>query len=154
MGEAPPNRTAAQRAWSRSILPGLDPRRARIAAGKRNAFEVTSFEDAQFKSTTAQEATIMINVSHETVADATKIFTNAVPATMLDHALYYASLGWHVFPVPPGTKRSYKSRDYFGTRWGATPDPDEIRRDFYKWPDANVGRPSLRRRVRFHCGRG
>jgi len=53
-------------------------------------------------------------------------------------ALEYAALGWEVFPVPPGTKQSYKSEKLSGTKWGKTTDPEEIGRDFRRWPDANV----------------
>jgi RecA-family ATPase len=56
------------------------------------------------------------------------------------HALFYASLGWHVFPAPLGEKKSHKAAKFSGGRnWGATRDPEEIRRDFEQWPDANVG---------------
>jgi hypothetical protein len=60
---------------------------------------------------------------------------------ILRHALYYAETnGWHVFPSPPGTKKSHKSAEYSdGRPWGTTRDLDEIRRDFEQWPDANVG---------------
>jgi putative DNA primase/helicase len=56
-------------------------------------------------------------------------------------ALEYAEKhGWHVFPVPPGTKKSHKSAEYSnGRNWGATTDPAEIRRDRAKWPNSNVG---------------
>ena len=55
-------------------------------------------------------------------------------------ALEYAERGWHVFPVPPGTKKSHKSAEYSnGRNWGATTDPAEIRRDRAKWPNSNVG---------------
>ncbi len=60
--------------------------------------------------------------------------------TIADAALEYAARGWHVFPVPPGARQSYKSAAHSdGRRWGATTDPDEIRRDFARWPNANVG---------------
>jgi hypothetical protein len=63
-----------------------------------------------------------------------------VDNTIRDHGLRYASGGWHVFPVPVGTKMSHKSAEYSNGRpWGATTDADEIRRDFKQWPDANVG---------------
>jgi hypothetical protein len=40
----------------------------------------------------------------------------------------------------PGEKKSHKAARFSGGRpWGATKDPDEIRRDFERWPDANVG---------------
>jgi P4 family phage/plasmid primase-like protien len=55
-------------------------------------------------------------------------------------ALEYAARGWHVFPVPPGTKKSHKSAEHSkGRKWGATIDPDEIRADWSQWPLANIG---------------
>ena len=45
-----------------------------------------------------------------------------------------------IFPVPPGTKRSYKSARYSGGRlWGMSGDPMEIERDFRRWPEADAG---------------
>lgn len=66
---------------------------------------------------------------------------NTTSSEILRHALYYAETnGWHVFPSPPGTKKSHKSAEYSdGRPWGATRDLDEIRRDFEQWPDTNVG---------------
>jgi Bifunctional DNA primase/polymerase, N-terminal/Family of unknown function (DUF5906) len=59
--------------------------------------------------------------------------------SIVDHALYYAQLGWPVFPGRIGKKESHKSAEYSGGRkWGQTTDAAEIRRDFKKWPDANV----------------
>lgn len=59
---------------------------------------------------------------------------------MLDHALDYAARDWHVFPVPPGTKRSHKSKEHSGGRnWGNTNAPAEILKDFTRWPQANIG---------------
>ncbi|MGB3490754.1 MAG: bifunctional DNA primase/polymerase [Xanthobacteraceae bacterium] len=62
---------------------------------------------------------------------------------MLAHALNYAeNWNWLVFPAPIGKKKSHKSEKYSGTPWGATRDLDEIRKDFTKWPDANIGIPT------------
>ena len=45
-----------------------------------------------------------------------------------------------MFPVPPGTKKSHKSGKHSnGQRWGATRDPKQIRKDWKRWPEANVG---------------
>lgn len=58
----------------------------------------------------------------------------------VEAAMEAAARGWHVFPVPQGTKKSHKSGKYSGGRpWGATTDPDEIRRDWAHWPEANLG---------------
>jgi hypothetical protein len=48
--------------------------------------------------------------------------------------------GCVIFPVPPGTKRFYKSARYSGgRRWGMSGDPMKIERDFQRWPEAGVG---------------
>jgi hypothetical protein len=59
----------------------------------------------------------------------------------LTEALGYAERrGWASFPVPPGTKRSYKSLRYSGgRRWGMSNNPMEIERDFQRWPEADAG---------------
>jgi hypothetical protein len=57
-------------------------------------------------------------------------------------ALAYAAHGWAVFPVPPGTKRSYKSAEHSdGRAWGMTRQAAEIRADFTRWPEAGIGIP-------------
>lgn len=58
----------------------------------------------------------------------------------LEAALRYCAWGWPNFPAPPGEKKSYKSAEHSGGRnWGATTDAEEIRRDFMRWPNANIG---------------
>jgi putative DNA primase/helicase len=62
---------------------------------------------------------------------------------LLRFALRYAERGLLIFPVPPGTKKSYKSADHSdGRAWGMTSDADEICRDFTRWPHANIGLPT------------
>jgi putative DNA primase/helicase len=57
-------------------------------------------------------------------------------------ALEYA-VHWTVFPSKPDKRGSYKSAARSGDRaWGATSDPDEICRDFVRWPDAGIGIPT------------
>ena len=66
---------------------------------------------------------------------------NAQPfPTIAKAAQEYAARGWHVFPAPQGSKKSYKSAEHSGGRkWGASIDPNEIAQDWQRWPDANVG---------------
>jgi putative DNA primase/helicase len=59
---------------------------------------------------------------------------------MQKDSAYYVTLGWRVFPAPCGTKRSHKSAEHSkGAKWGATTDVDQIKQDWAKWPNANVG---------------
>lgn len=61
-------------------------------------------------------------------------------SAMLDWALYYARLGWAVFPLVPGTKSPFK--DSHGSS-EATTDPERIRAWWAQHPDANIAtRPS------------
>jgi hypothetical protein len=61
----------------------------------------------------------------------------------LDAGLAYATeRRWLVFPAPVGKKRSHKSKKRSGTNWGATRDPDQIRKDWKRWPNANIGIPT------------
>jgi Bifunctional DNA primase/polymerase, N-terminal/Primase C terminal 2 (PriCT-2)/Family of unknown function (DUF5906) len=58
---------------------------------------------------------------------------------ILDAAIACALRGWEIFPAPPGKKKSYKSAEYSGGRpWGKTKDLEEIKRDWARWPDANI----------------
>src|ERR1019366_10363956 len=65
-------------------------------------------------------------------------------STILETALAYASGGIEVFPAPPGTKRSYKSKatSLEGKNWGATKNPEIIRSYWAEHPDATLGIPT------------
>jgi hypothetical protein len=55
---------------------------------------------------------------------------------------YAAQMGWTVFPVEPGTKKSRKAKRFCGgVNWGATRDPKQITKDFIKWRGDNIGIP-------------
>ena len=60
----------------------------------------------------------------------------------IESALAYAAMGWQVFPAPPDSKKSYKSEQRSGAKWGMTGDPVEIRADFTRWPNARIGIPT------------
>jgi|tagenome__1003787_1003787.scaffolds.fasta_scaffold20986081_6 hypothetical protein len=65
--------------------------------------------------------------------------TKKTQGAMLEAALYYASKGLEVFPAPPGTKKSHKKAQFSNDReWGKTTDTAEIKRDWSRWPEANV----------------
>ena len=56
---------------------------------------------------------------------------------------YAVRMGWDVFLVPPGMKKSYKSAAHSdGAKWGKTKDPDQLKQDFERWHDANIGIPT------------
>jgi putative DNA primase/helicase len=70
------------------------------------------------------------------------ILEHDLPCKILEAALSYA-VHWTVFPTKPDKRGSYKSAARSGGRaWGATSDPDEICRDFVRWPDAGIGIPT------------
>src|SRR5262249_10303669 len=69
-------------------------------------------------------------------------------AAALDYA---ANRGWDVFPADISfdeetrkfNKKSYKSAEHSGgAKWGKTRDPKQIKKDFKRWPQANVGLPT------------
>jgi len=70
---------------------------------------------------------------------------NKAPGTVADTpmvtaALSYIKLGWEVFPAVYGKKKSHKSAKHSnGAAWGKTLGPTQIRSDFNKWPNANIG---------------
>jgi energy-coupling factor transporter ATP-binding protein EcfA2 len=55
--------------------------------------------------------------------------------SMLDAALAYASLGWHVFPLQPRGKIPMTEKG----QNDSTTDPETIRRWWRQWPNANIG---------------
>jgi hypothetical protein len=71
---------------------------------------------------------------------------------VLAAALSYAEQrNWYVFPADISfdeatgkfNKKSYKAAKHSnGAKWGKTRDPEQIRKDFRKWPEANVGLPT------------
>ena len=63
---------------------------------------------------------------------------DAAPPRLLDAALYYASLGWPVFPLKPRTKVP-ATRNGFKD---ATTDADRVRAWWGRHPDANIGLPT------------
>lgn len=68
----------------------------------------------------------------------------AAPNDCLASALSYANRGWCVFPadLTGGVKKSHKSAKYSdGANWGSTKDPEQIKKDFSKWPEA-IGIPT------------
>src|SRR5262245_23551488 len=64
-----------------------------------------------------------------------------IDSEVLKAALACAKRGWRVFPVPPGTKKSYKSEQHSGTKWGATSNPVAVARDFTnpRFPNPGIG---------------
>lgn len=63
---------------------------------------------------------------------------NSGPPRLLDAALVYASWGWPVFPLKPGTKVPATQRGFKD----ATTDPAAIRDWWRRTPQANVGIPT------------
>lgn len=70
---------------------------------------------------------------------------------VLAAALGYAERGWDVFPADISfdeatgkfNKKSHKSAKHSnGANWGKTRNPEQIRKDFARWPKANVGLPT------------
>src|SRR5215831_18807729 len=99
-----------------------------MATRKQKSAPDEPTSEAGGKTTREQPHTKLKNQKQETLAAALS---------------YAKSRGWHLFPAPPGEKKSYKSAEYSGGRpWGMTCDRDEIRQDFMRWPDAGIGIPT------------
>jgi hypothetical protein len=62
-------------------------------------------------------------------------------APCLAAALAYAGMGWEVFLAPAtGAKKGIKAAEYSGgAPWGKTTDAEQIKRDFGRWKNANIG---------------
>lgn len=56
--------------------------------------------------------------------------------TNLEHALKYASIGWHVFPLAPDHKIPLAGSSGFND---ATTDPEKIKQMWERTPKANIG---------------
>jgi hypothetical protein len=61
--------------------------------------------------------------------------TRGIGMSVLEHAVYYASRGWHVFPCDPTDKRPLVSTGFYA----ATTDQDQIRAWWHRWPNAMIG---------------
>jgi hypothetical protein len=59
-----------------------------------------------------------------------------IPISCTDYALYYAKIGWHVFPVVTGTKVPFKDS---GGHREATSDPELVRTMWERSPEAGIG---------------
>src|ERR1019366_1401349 len=65
------------------------------------------------------------------------------PPRCLAMALQFGERGYPIFPAKLGLKESHKRALYSGgVRYGATIDPVQIRKDFWKWRNANIGFPT------------
>lgn len=74
-------------------------------------------------------------------------------APRMEWALYYASLGWEVFPIKPRTKRDFyryaeypntelppeEERRNYSWKYQASKDPERVRKFWKQHPDANIG---------------
>ena len=69
-------------------------------------------------------------------------------AKMIDWALYYASMGWAVFPIQPGTKKDFyhypefknpESGNEYSWKYQASTDEKRVRQFWEEHPDASIG---------------
>jgi hypothetical protein len=63
--------------------------------------------------------------------------TIADAALALVHAYH-----WEIFPLRPGSRASFTSKEDNGRRWGASRDPGVIRDYWERWSNANIGLPT------------
>lgn len=72
----------------------------------------------------------------EPMAEPLSAYQRQVNVPLINSALYYASIGLHVFPLQPGSKIPWpRSRGFKD----ATTDPDRIRAWWWQMPTANIG---------------
>ena len=76
---------------------------------------------------------INIRDGFETVTIITPMPEIGMP--VVEHAVYYANHGWHVFPCNPTDKRPLVPTGFYA----ATTDKDQIRAWWRRWPNAMIG---------------
>ena len=106
---------------------------------QRDDTALTTQAAAKLRTTTCQPLTGSKSIMTIAMSPETNP-TNPI----LEDALYFVANEFYVFPVPPGEKKSYKSKKFCpeGKRWGASRDPDTLRGYWAEHPKANLGVPT------------